>query len=105
MIGFLRKMFGRSPPNDAGVLAQLARAGSDLSKPHPIDFYLYLPTGEPAQTAAAHLRRQGFDATVERAGRGPTWLCLAKKSMVPSLPAIKTARAELDGLARSLGGE
>jgi hypothetical protein len=38
--------------DDRAVLEQLRAAGSDLSKPHQIDFYLYFTTEEAAQKAA-----------------------------------------------------
>ena len=34
------------PDFDQQVLDQLKKAGSDLSKPHKIEFYLYFPTNK-----------------------------------------------------------
>jgi hypothetical protein len=46
---------------DALVLAQLKKAGSDLSKPHSIEFFLYLPTQETAEKAADQIRSKGSE--------------------------------------------
>jgi hypothetical protein len=74
---------GRPKSGDALVLAQLKEAGSDLSKPHSIEFFLYLPTQDAAEKAADQIRRNGFDVKIDRPAESPTWLCLATKSMVP----------------------
>ena len=96
---------GKPKSGDELVLDQLRKAGSDLSKPHSVEFYLYLPTQEAAEKAADQIRTNGFDVKVDRAAQGPDWLCLATKSMVPDLTAIETLRAEFDKIAQSLGGE
>jgi hypothetical protein len=40
------------PDLDQAVLVQLRKAGSDLSKPHNIEFFLYFPTRSVAEMAA-----------------------------------------------------
>jgi hypothetical protein len=37
-------------------LSQLAKAGSDLKKPHDIDFFFHFPTQDGAEKAAPKLR-------------------------------------------------
>jgi hypothetical protein len=96
---------GQPKSGDALVLAQLKKAGSDLSRPHPIEFFLYLPTQEAAENAANQIRDKGFDVKVDRAAEGPNWLCLATKSMVPDLTTLEGLRIEFGGIAQSLGGE
>jgi Regulator of ribonuclease activity B len=104
--GITRDPDAQSSPNkDAAVLAALKRAGSDLSKPHPIEFFLYLPAEGAASTVAAHLTAQGFDAKVDRGADNAAWLCLATKSIVPDLATLEAIRLEFDGLAGPLGGE
>jgi hypothetical protein len=99
------RAFGEPKSGDALVLAQLREAGSDLSKPHPIEFFIYLPTRESALNIADKIRAKGFGARVDRAAQGPNWLCLGTKSMVPDLAAIEAIGAGFDEMARSLGGE
>ncbi|MEQ1934899.1 MAG: ribonuclease E inhibitor RraB, partial [Fimbriimonadaceae bacterium] len=45
----------RAEGPDDEVLAQLKLAGSDLSKPHMVEFFLYLPTRESALAVGADL--------------------------------------------------
>ena len=90
---------------DALVLLRLRATGSDLSKPHSINFFIYLPTREAALNIADRIRAKGFGARVDHEGPGPNWLCLGTKSMVPDLAAIEAAGADFDEMARCLGGE
>jgi hypothetical protein len=39
---------------------QLAKAGSDLKKPHDIDFFFYFPTQDAAEKAAPNLAELGL---------------------------------------------
>ena len=41
---------------DAQVIAQLQQAGSDLSKPHPIEFFLYVTTQEATDRLVSRIR-------------------------------------------------
>ena len=90
---------------DAQVIEQLRLAGSDLSKPHAIEFFLYLPNEAKAQEASTQLQAQGYDTKVQRGATGSDWLCLATKSIVPTHMALLQAREELGALASRLGGE
>ena len=87
------------PANDDAVIEQLRLAGSNLSKPHAIDFYLYAPTQESAKRIAAVLSNQGFTVKVEQAATGNDWLTLATKSVVPTSVALANLRRELTALA------
>ena len=90
---------------DALVLVQLKEAGSDLSKPHSMEFFLYLPTKEAAEKAADQIRSKGFGVKVEQADQGANWRCLATKWMVPDFATIESIRTDFDQVARSLGGK
>ena len=68
---------------DARVLAQLRKAGSDLSKPHAIEFFLYVPTREAAERLASKLRTIKFETKVAASPQADHWLVSATKSMVP----------------------
>jgi hypothetical protein len=54
---------------DAQVLAQLRAAGSNVEKPHQLEFFFYLPTQEKAAAIATVL---GHDAS--RAGCAGPWM-------------------------------
>lgn len=89
---------------DESVLIELKKAGSDLSKPHKIDFYMYFPTQFVAEQAALRVRDAGFKVEVRRAAKGDNWLCLATKTMVPELSAIQRVSRDFESLAASLKG-
>ena len=90
---------------DEVVLAQLKKAGSDLSKPHKIEFFLYFPKEAVAKEASLRVKQAGFNIEIRRAAKGTDWLCFATKTMVPELSALQKIRREFEALANSLGGE
>lgn len=89
---------------DAQVLEQLRDAGSDLTKPHPVQFFLYFPTEASAREAAGQIGEL-YQITVDRAADGPDWLVLAERSLVPTLSAFTEARERFEAVALRLGGE
>ncbi len=105
--GLVSSLFGcsRKPDPDEAVIIQLRKAGSDLSKPHTIDFYLYLPSRSAAEQAAAKMRQTGYTVEVKRAAKGNDWLCLGTKKVVPELATMQRITHELSGLAGSLQGD
>ena len=90
---------------DAQVLRQLKEAGSDLTKPHAVEFFLYLPTEIGARAAAEELTARSYDTKIDQAATGDQWLCLATRSFVPTQEAIDATRAEFEALATRLAGE
>jgi hypothetical protein len=94
-----------SPANDDAVIEQLRLAGSNLSKPHPIDFYLYAPTKESAERIASTLSSQGFTVKVGRAASGTDWLAFASKEVVPTSTALADLRHDLTALALQEHGD
>jgi len=93
------------PANDDAVIEQLRIAGSNLSKPHPIDFYIYVPTQESAERIAGTLSNQGFTVKVRHAATGSDWLALATKEVVPTSSALAKIRHDLTALALSEHGD
>ncbi len=90
---------------DQEVLDALRQSGSDLSRPHALELYLYLPDEARARRAAFDLSAEGVAVITRRASMGPGWLCLARMSMVPAPDAIAEIRNRFEGLAAELGGE
>ena len=111
MVSWLSRVFGgsRKPAGkgnlDQATLAQLARAGGDLGKTTDVVNYLYLPDETRAQEAGAALRAAGFTVQVRPAAKGPAWLALANRDMIPSPANIQQMRELFEGLASRLGGE
>ena len=89
--------------SDAQVLDQLKRYGSDLSKPHQLEFFLYFPTEADAQKAAEQIRAKSFEVKVERAAQGESWLCFATKTMLPELKAIQNITIQFNEIAKRFG--
>ena len=87
---------------DAQVLAQ---AGSDLSKPHPTELFLYARTNEAAQRLESQVRALHFETKVQPAVQGSQWLALATKSMVPKQADLVLVRRQFTALAAAEKGE
>jgi regulator of RNase E activity RraB len=93
------------PDLDQSVLVQLRKAGSDLTKPHHIEFFLYFPTQAVADKAALTIRNAGFEVEVRKAAQGDHWLCFTTKTMVPELSDLQKIRSEFVSLVASMNGE
>jgi hypothetical protein len=87
---------------DRAVLDQLQRAGSDLSQPHPIEFFLHLPSEAAASPLGEHLASNGFVVRVQPS-QG-FWTLVATKRMVPAESALVALRSELSQRAAAAGG-
>ena len=90
---------------DLRTLNRLEKAGSDLSKPHEMEFFLYFPDEASANAAAADVREQGFAVEVRPAAEGTDWLCFAVKTMVPDNEDIVTIGRGFHAIAGAHGGE
>lgn len=90
---------------DGQVLKQLIAAGSDLSKPHDVEFFLYFSDEERASRAYGELTADGFAGKVDRAAKGSQWLCFVSKRIIPSHPAMVALRRRMEDLAKAGGGE
>src|SRR5262249_56742243 len=86
---------------------QLRKAGSDMSQPHPVEFYLYFADQPSAEAACRELSREGFGARVTKSAPGKPaaqWLCLASRLLVPTEATIAEASRRLEGVtARNHG--
>jgi hypothetical protein len=104
VLAFLRRAGAEVAP-DAQVLSHLRQAGSDLSKTHHVEFFMYFPDEEAAQRIASRLVPQGFGVRVEPAADGRSeWLVLATRPMVPQAAELERLRGHLTALASSEGG-
>lgn len=91
---------------DRRVLELSEDVGSDLSKPHEISFWMYLPTEESAYGLAPKLQAQGFDVEVSPPLEGRNdWLCLAYLIMVPDPDELEMIRGRLTELVEQRGGK
>ena len=90
---------------DLQTLNRLEEAGSDLSKPHEMEFFLYFPEEASANAAAGDIRDQGFVVEVKPSEEGSDWLCFAVKTMVPTYEDIVAISREFGAIAEAYGGE
>lgn len=90
---------------DKHVLTVLLREGSDMTKLHPIFFFLYFPIEENAKLAANVLKRDGFDVEVTLPSTSNRWLCLAGKEMLPLHGELVELRQWFNSIASELDGE
>lgn len=92
-----------APGTDDEVREGLQRAGADLTQAHAIRCFLRLPTRAAADRVTMLLRSHGFaDVCAER--RGGEWFVYATTTVVPDRETMTRLRADLDGLAQSVGG-
>ncbi len=90
---------------DQQVLDQLKKAGSDLAKLHNIEFFLYFPTEDSANRAAEDIRKVGCNVKVELGADKTSWLCFAKKEMIPKHSELVKLRKRYNEIAQKLNGE
>lgn len=89
---------------DSEALKQLRAAGSDVAKPHRVEFYVYAPSEEAAEAAAAAVRLVGYTARVSAGEEDANWLCVASRTMLPTIAEITVARNLFKGVAQKYQG-
>lgn len=90
---------------DGQVIVQLVKAGSKLTKVHPIEFYFYFPTKEAAHRVAAKLMADGFSAQVNYSAYKGDWLIFATKAMLPDEAQLLVLRQKFETMASEEKGE
>jgi hypothetical protein len=88
-----------------GVLSQLRQMGSDTSKPHSFDFYLYLPTEAAAMQAGQRLTSIKYQVEIRPAAKGSNWLCLAKTTLTPDTAPLSKIGKLFTQLAQEFHGD
>jgi len=89
---------------DNEALSQLRAAGSDLAKPHTIEFYLVVPSEAAAEAAAAAIRPMGYTVTVRAGEDESQWLCNSSRTMLPTIEEITVARSLFKSMALKYQG-
>ena len=91
---------------DAHLIEGLRDAGSDMSKPHDIDFFFYFPSRQKAEATIADLESLGYN--IVEAGISPgqgEWHVHASRRMVPDLEAMNASTRTLEALGAKHDGE
>ena len=100
------KSFVKTTPDfRTEVLTQLHQMGSDTSKPHSFDFYLYLPTEVTAKQAGQRLSAINYHVKVEPAAKGTDWLCLATTTLTPDTAPLSEIGNQFTQLAKEFHGD
>ncbi len=87
------------------VIEDLTKNGSDLSQPHDFDFFLYFETREIAEQVKEELNRANYVSEVKLSGDGNGWLCLAKRSFIPTTEDLNITGNLLVTIAEDFNGE
>ncbi|NDK38456.1 ribonuclease E inhibitor RraB [Pseudoxanthomonas gei] len=92
---------------DARVIANLVAAGSDTSKPHDIDFFIFFPSRSQARLAAADIEQLGYVVASidEPPANQSQWQLHATRRMAPQLEAMTSTTRTLEALALKYGGD
>lgn len=87
---------------DKGVFRLLEQFDKRLEERRRVDFYLYFPSRKKIERAHAELLCLGLTAEIIESER--EWLCLASKTILPSINTITGLRMVLEDVARRCGG-
>ena len=95
-----------SPDLDEQVINALIEAGSDVSKPHAVDFFLDFSGLEDATLACNELLSTGYEIEVSDLSedQDPFFYCQATDLVIPSLENIREIGYQMDELAESHNG-
>lgn len=104
---------------DGAVLAELEASGVDMTEPLHIEFPVAVPDEDSAQSVYEAMVKAGYDSSIEfdegepdEDGEidpddeefGPSWTVYAMLKMIPDYHEIIRIQADLDKIARPLGG-
>jgi hypothetical protein len=91
-------------PATTAAIGRVMAAGSDLSVPMVVDFFVAVPNAVAGRAVSAAARRAGFEVSL-RSDEGRTlWACVCTRVMVASPAAVGAVEHELDRLASPFGG-
>lgn len=90
---------------DRLTLAQVSRAGGDLTKPTGVVNFIFFASEVAARSAAAALEPEGYRVSVQRAVMGTKWVTQANADVVLSPENVAAQRARFEDLATTYGGE
>jgi hypothetical protein len=91
--------------SDIEVLDQLAAAGSDLTRPHEVTFYIYCASQESNSAACRATEEQlGFTTTTGREEASGQHLCVATAYLSLSIQKLRELRPKLHRIAKGCEG-
>lgn len=90
---------------DRAAVENLHALGTDTSKDHPVEFFLYFPTEWDACIAASQLMNLQFSTSVQYSEHSDQWLCLATKKIMPTSERLIELGNFLEKLALAHDGD
>jgi hypothetical protein len=96
---------GAQQSPDAQAMDQLRVAGSNLRRPHNIEFFLYVPSQLAAVRVAEKVRALEFTIRIEHAATGSDWLVVATKKMIPTEAKLTELRKLFNEIVAAEQGE
>lgn len=95
-----------SESGDAKVIEALRREGSDLTKPHYVDFFFLVPGESEAHALAAALQQLGMKVEVAPpCDAGAGWSCTGWQWHLLEVARMEALTSRLQVLARGFRGE
>ena len=91
--------------SDQAAIDSLREAGSDFSKIHLFDFYLYHQNKSGAQKICDELELEGFQVSVQEGALEGERLCLARLNFIPSIETLTELHKDFEDLINIHGGE
>jgi len=104
LVLLLRKRGPAQSSADAEGIDRLAKAGSDLTRVHAIEYLFYFPSRVSADEASARLNADGYKVSIEGGATGTRCVLRATRLMVPLLSELQVLRSTLNELAAREGG-
>ena len=104
LVLLFRKKLSAQTSSDSEGIDRLAKAGSDLTRVHAIEFLFYFPSRASADEASARLHADVYKVSIEGGTTGTRCVLRATRSMVPLLSDLQVLRSTLDELAAREGG-
>lgn len=99
---------------DGEVLRMIADDGNDMTQPMDVEFHVAVATEADAEKIAEAAEKLGYESIVDFDDGSEDeetedeitepWTCTCRKTMLLEYDAIMAAQAELDEIARPLGG-
>ena len=102
---FVSSLSAQDQDIDLMGVRQLAEAGSDVTKPHPIKFFLYFNDRNKADGAVLRLLDEGFEDLTVQSENGGGWLLLISRTMIPKASRLKELRSMFQEICFIYDGE
>lgn len=95
----------QSTDPDQLQIEQLAKSGIDMSKPQEIAFTLHFADAHNLAKACVSIYEKKFDVVSQRPEKADEkWTCIATKTMLPELKALRKIRRDFEAIAAANKG-